>query len=66
MLTDEPNLFPSHKDIKVLFKTISEELKKANKWRMLNKLCLKTEETFHKNTYGEDLPLLLSKLSHGQ
>ena len=50
ILTDDANLFSSHKDIKVLFKTVNKELRKGNKLYMLNKLSLNTEKTFHKNT----------------
>ena len=57
MFADDTNLFYSHYDIKTLFNTVNEELKKLVIWFTSNKLSLNIKKTkytfFHKNSVKE-------------
>ena len=67
MFADDTNLFFSHKDIKVLFKTVNIELEKTCIWFKANKLSLNESKTkytlFHKPNSKDNIPLKLPKLS---
>ena len=45
MFADDTNLFYSHKDLKILFQVINEELVKTNNWFKANKLSLNADKT---------------------
>ena len=63
---DDTNPFYEHKDLKILFSLVNQELQKTNEWFEANKLSLNVGKTkyslFHKPSRRDDLPLLLSKL----
>ena len=67
MFADDTNLFYSHSDIKILFKTVNEELHKLSEWFSCNKLSLNTDKTkytfFHKLRQSDNIPLKLPKLT---
>ena len=66
MFADDTNLFYSHYDIKILFNTVNEELKKLVIWFTSNKLSLNIKKTkytfFHKNSVKDKIPLKLPDL----
>ena len=66
MFADDTNLFYSHYDIKTLFNTVNEELKKLVIWFTSNKLSLNIKKTkytfFHKNSVKDNIPLKLPDL----
>ena len=45
MFANDNNLFYSHKDLKILFQVINEELVKTNNWIKANKLSLNADKT---------------------
>ena len=66
LFADDTNLFYSHKNIRVLFKIVNEELVKIDEWFKANKLSLNLDKTqyllFHKASKRDDLPLKLPTL----
>ena len=66
MFADDTNLFYSHKDLKILFQVINEELVKTNNWFKANKLSLNADKTkytfFHKASVSDNIPLKLPVL----
>ena len=66
MFADDTNLFYSHYDIKTLFNTVNEELKKLVIWFTSNKLSLNIKKTkytfFHKNSVKDNILLKLPDL----
>ena len=59
-------LFFSHNDIKTLFSTVNEELKKLGVWFIVSRLSLNIKKTkytfFHKSSVEENIPLKLPDL----
>ena len=66
MFAHDANLFYSHHDIKTLFSTVNEELKKLGGWFTANRLSLNIKKTkytfFHKNSIKDNIPLKLPDL----
>ena len=66
IFVDDANLFFEHKDISVLFSTVSRELQNINEWFISNKLSLNVKKKkfslFHKASRRDDLPFVLPKL----
>ena len=58
--------FCKHNDIKTLFSTVNEELKKLEVWFTVSRLSLNIKKTkytfFHKNSVEENTPLKLPDL----
>ena len=67
MFADDTNLFYSHSNIKILFKTVNEELKKLSEWFACNKLSLNIDKTkftfFHKSSQNDNIPIVLPTLT---
>ena len=59
------NLFYEHKDLKIVFSLVNQELQKINEWFEANKLSLDAGKTkysiFHKPSRKDDLPRFLIK-----
>ena len=66
MFADDTNLFYSHQNIKILFRTVNCELEKIYEWFRANKLSLNVTKTnytlFHKNSAKDTLSLKMPKL----
>ena len=66
MFADDTNLFYEHKDLKILFSRVNQELQNINEWFEANKLSLNVGKTkhslFHKPSRNDDLPLLFPRL----
>ena len=66
MFADDTNLFYSHHDIKTLFSTVNEQLKKLEGWFTANRLSLSIKKTkytfFHKNSVKNNIPLKIAEL----
>ena len=66
MFADDTNYFYSNKNIKLLFKTLNEELDRIQLWFNINKLSLNILKTkysfFHSSAYQDTIPLRLPKL----
>ena len=56
MFADDTNLFYSHKDIKLTFNIVKEEVIKLNKWFQANKLSLIVDKT--KYNFFHELQIL--------
>ena len=66
LFADDTNLFYSHKNINVLFETMTKELADVNEWFKANKVSLNVGKTkytfFHKLSVTNDIPLKLPDL----
>ena len=60
MFADDANFFYSHKDVKMLFRTVNTELVKTNNWFKANRLLLSLKKNnyalFHKLSTKDDIP----------
>ena len=69
MFAGDTNLFYSHHQIKILFKTVNCELKNISQWFRANKLLLKIKKAkytlFHKYSIKDKISLKLSTLKIG-
>ena len=69
MFAGDTNLFYSHNQIKILFKTVNCELKNISQWFRANKLLLKIKKAkytlFHKYSIKDKISLKLSTLKIG-
>ena len=67
LFADDTNLFYSHKNLKLMFETVNNELELVNDWFIANKLSLKIKKTkyilFCKNSTIDDLPLRFPNLT---
>ena len=67
MFADDTNFFYSNKNIKLLCKTVNEELARIQIWFNVNKLSLNIAKTkysfFHSSAYKDTIPLRLPKLT---
>ena len=65
MFADETKLFFNYKDIKHLFRVVTNELVNIKDWVTTNKLYLNVEKAkysfFHKTSKKDDIHLCLSK-----
>ena len=66
MFADDMNPFYKHKELKISYSLVNQELQKINEWFEVNKLSLNAGKTkhslFHKASTKDDLPLFLSRL----
>ena len=67
MFADDTNFFYTNKNIKVLFETVSKELRYVNEWFLANKLSLNAGKTkylfFHKPSARDSIPLRLPTIT---
>ena len=67
MFADDTNLFYSHSNIKILFKTVNEELKKLSEWFACKKLSLNIDKSkftfFHKSSQNDNIQIVLPTLT---
>ena len=67
MFADDTNFFYTNKNIKVLFETVSKELRYVNEWFLANKLSLNAGKTkylfFHKPSACDSIPLRLPTIT---
>ena len=67
MISDNTNLFYTHRNIHSLFSDVNKELTNINEWIVANKLSLNFKKSqvlfFHKPSKKDNIPLLLPSLN---